>query len=162
MKEQILRLRSEGKSYKDIVKELGCSISTVAYHCNKTSKAKGLVNQTNNPNKRLIQQTGTFRGQVSKFSREFENTTPFTYKDVLNKFGKNTHCYLTGTPITLVQDLCHFDHIIPVAKGGSNTLDNLGITIPNANKSKSDMTLDEYLELCEKVLVHHGYIINKP
>ena len=32
-KEDILRLRSEGKSYREIEKALGCSKSNIAYHC---------------------------------------------------------------------------------------------------------------------------------
>jgi DNA-binding CsgD family transcriptional regulator len=32
-KERILELRSNGKTYKEIKEELGCSISTISYHC---------------------------------------------------------------------------------------------------------------------------------
>ncbi len=39
-KENILRLRAEGKSYREIQKELGCSKSTIAYHCGEGQKAK--------------------------------------------------------------------------------------------------------------------------
>lgn len=35
MKEDILRLRKEGKSYNEIRKILGCAKSTVSYHCSK-------------------------------------------------------------------------------------------------------------------------------
>jgi hypothetical protein len=38
MKEQILKLRSEGKSYDQIVAILKCSHATVWYHCNPTAK----------------------------------------------------------------------------------------------------------------------------
>lgn len=39
-KEKILELRSKGKTYKEIKKELGCSTSTISYYCNdgKTKK----------------------------------------------------------------------------------------------------------------------------
>lgn len=30
-----------------------------------------------------------------------------------------------------------------------------------ANYSKSDLTVEEYLELCKKVLEHYGYTVNK-
>lgn len=33
MKEEIIRLRLEGKSYNDIQRELGCSKSTISFHC---------------------------------------------------------------------------------------------------------------------------------
>lgn len=35
IKEQILRLRTEGKSYREIEKELNCSRGNVWFHCNK-------------------------------------------------------------------------------------------------------------------------------
>jgi 5-methylcytosine-specific restriction endonuclease McrA len=35
MKERILELRNNGKTYDEIRKELGCSKSTIAYHCSK-------------------------------------------------------------------------------------------------------------------------------
>ena len=35
MKEEIIKLRKEGKSYRDIQKELGCSKSTISFHCVK-------------------------------------------------------------------------------------------------------------------------------
>lgn len=39
-KENILRLRAEGKTYNEIVSELGCAKSTVAYHCGLDQKEK--------------------------------------------------------------------------------------------------------------------------
>ena len=74
--------------------------------------------------------------------------------DIINKFG-------TKTNIDLEKDDYCFDHIIPVSKGGSNDLSNLGITTPAANYSKSDLTVEEYLNLCKLVLEHHGYTVNK-
>lgn len=40
MKENILTLRAQGKSYSEIEKELGCSLSTIAYHCGEGQKQK--------------------------------------------------------------------------------------------------------------------------
>jgi hypothetical protein len=40
MKEKILKLREEGKTYSEIQKELGCSKSLIAYHVNDTTKVK--------------------------------------------------------------------------------------------------------------------------
>lgn len=57
-------------------------------------------------------------------------------------------CYLTGTPIDLTKNDYCFDHIVPVSKGGTNELSNLGVTIPSANYSK-------------QVLEHHGYTVSK-
>ena len=41
-KEDILRLRSEGKTYSEIVKELGCSKALVSYHCGNGNEKKRL------------------------------------------------------------------------------------------------------------------------
>lgn len=40
LKSEILRLRSEGMSYRSIQKELGCSRSTIAYHCSEVQKQR--------------------------------------------------------------------------------------------------------------------------
>lgn len=42
MKEQILELRAQGKTYNEIVELLGCSKSTVSYHCGEGQKEKSL------------------------------------------------------------------------------------------------------------------------
>ena len=51
-----------------------------------------------------------------------------------------------------------FDHIVPVAKGGTNELHNLGLTTKDANMAKSDLTLEEFVDLCVKVAKHYGRI----
>lgn len=40
MKEQILKLRAEGKTYNEIVNILGCSKGTISYHCGNKGKSK--------------------------------------------------------------------------------------------------------------------------
>ena len=45
---KIKKLRSEGKSYRDIENELGCSRSLIAYHLNKTTKKAAIKLQTEN------------------------------------------------------------------------------------------------------------------
>lgn len=40
MKEQILKLKSQGKSYNEIRKELGCSKSTISYHLGRGRKER--------------------------------------------------------------------------------------------------------------------------
>src|SRR5690606_22802319 len=45
MEKQILKLRAEGKSYNEISKIVGCSKSTVCYHCGKGQKEKSSLRQ---------------------------------------------------------------------------------------------------------------------
>jgi CRISPR/Cas system Type II protein with McrA/HNH and RuvC-like nuclease domain len=71
-------------------------------------------------------------------------------------------CYLSGRHID-VNDIntYEFDHIYPRTLGGSNTFDNLGITRPEANRAKNDLTVDEFIELCKDVLINFGYDVIK-
>lgn len=38
----------------------------------------------------------------------------------------------------------------------------MGITCPEANASKSDLTLSDYLNLCKEVLLNFGYKVEDP
>lgn len=189
MKDEILRLRAEGKSYRDIVKTLGCSISTVSYHCdimqrNKTHARVRKCKAKMHPYKRKLI-AFTSRKFISKnrmpirsdrrlltdkiydfLTRYHQNIgdtmQTITDKDVIDKFGQNPKCYLTGNDIDINKPRTyHFDHKVPVSRGGTNTLDNLEICTKKANNSKSDMTHDEFVEFCKTVLIHHGYQISK-
>ena len=107
-----------------------------------------------------------FRTSVSHFRC---NNTPkderlsYSYHDVLKHLGgKITTCYLTGTTINIETDDYQLDHIIPVSRGGTNKIKNCGITIPIANQMKTDMTVCELLDMCEKILIHHNYKVTKP
>jgi hypothetical protein len=48
MKEQILRLRSEGKTYKEISQITGKSKGTIAYHCGDNQKEKASIRREKN------------------------------------------------------------------------------------------------------------------
>ena len=86
----------------------------------------------------------------------------FTYKEAIEHFGgTTTKCYLTGRIIDILKDDYCLDHIVPISKGGSNQLSNMGMTCPEANASKADLTLEEYLNLCKEVLENFGYTITK-
>lgn len=174
-RKDILKLREEGKSYNQIKSELGCSLSTVSYHCSKGQKIKTNERQkrylSKNP---LTAKVKTFvnkklKSGVRDFQRRDGNsllskvTQTFNWKDILNKFGENTVCYLSGESLNLMsfEQNYHFDHIVPTNKGGDNSIDNLGITHPIANMMKTDLTVDEFLIWCEKILKYNGYKVEK-
>jgi hypothetical protein len=46
VKQKILKLRNEGKTYNEIKKILGCSKGTIAYHCGKNVRQKQHKRQT--------------------------------------------------------------------------------------------------------------------
>lgn len=187
-KENILRLRTEGKTYDEIQKILGCSKSTISFHCGENQKIKHNIR-----NRKYRSTCGPIKERLSFFlsrkayiSKYHEIPTKFMnfeklimrkiyqfninntnncldLQDVINKIGKNPKCYLTGREIDLTNSKSfHFDHIIPVSKGGENILDNLGIACREANLSKHNLTLSEFLQLCEDVLINFGYKVIKP
>jgi 5-methylcytosine-specific restriction endonuclease McrA len=193
MKEEILRLKSEGKSYKEIQELLGCSKGTISYHCgtgqkektknrrdkrreniikSKTDNFKYVKSRVKNKDKEYkVFKTKEDVNQSTRVFQKRDNTikgrynknieTSFTWEDVLNKFGENTECYLSGEKINLYVNNYNFDHIIPASKGGSNTLENLGILTETINNMKTDMTPNELIEMCIKILRYNGYNVEK-
>lgn len=175
-KERILELRQQGKTYNEIVEIVGCTKSLVCYYCGDNQKAKTRHRQramrgTNFVQKKLehFKYDKPFQDRVRDFQsrlvgthRKKEYDKNFDYKAVLEKFGDNPTCYLTGRLIDLNNSKSYsFDHIIPLAKDGASDLDNLGLTCKEANHAKYDLTVDEFLALCKEVLEHHGYDVQK-
>lgn len=176
MKDKIVKLRLEGKSYKEIKDLLGCSLGTISYHCGKGQKEKSRRRQIKNRTTRKIILTkklnkfksrglsmklrdfqrerntsGSWEG-VGKFSKSFE------VEEVLKDIVDKPMCYLTGMDINLEDPSTYsFDHIEPVSRGGTSELSNLGLCTRNANMSKHKLMLDEYIDLCKRVLIHNGY-----
>lgn len=176
LKPDILRLRSEGKSYNQIAKTLNCSKSVISYHCGGGSEKARVLSVVRN-RKAICRKVSRFKTRCSRknyaklssklktFKRKSNkkgnhtNTivnsidVNYTCKDVLNKIGANPICYLTGTPINLDDSASyHLDHIIPTSRGGSNNLDNLEICLKDVNTAKGQLMIEEFYDLCEKVL----------
>lgn len=178
MKNEILRLRAEGLSYKKICKKLGCSKSTVSYHCGEGQKEKNKKRKQKHRKETVISQRverfqydRKLKDKTEDFQRERmivknknrlgKRQLSFRWQDVIDKFGWETMCYLTGEPINLREPKTYqFDHKTPYSKGGSLTLENLGIACKQANQAKADMTVEELLNMCTKILQHHGYEVN--
>lgn len=159
MKEQILELRQQGKTYKEIQQILNCSKSTISYYCNVNQKEK-VKQRTTKYRKTSLK--AILNRKISEFcclpkctrgKNKLREKPTFNYQDVINKFGKTPTCYLTGEKIDLYdKSSYHLDHIIPRSRGGKNTLDNLGLATKIANETKNDRTLEELKNLCEVIL----------
>lgn len=188
-RQHILSLHQAGKSYSQIAKILNCSKSLVCYYCGQDQKQKTLTRQKINRQKQhpYLKKLQQFSLDTSKsipkilnkstikqllksklefFARQNGDTSymkpQFTLDDVIQKFGANPTCYLTGKPIDIHKPRTYeFDHIIPRSRGGDNSLDNLGLCSKQANQSKRDMTPDEFINLCKQVLENSGYTVAK-
>lgn len=145
-----------------IAKELGCSKSTISYHLgdNQKKMAYQRVKKQRILNPWLKKQENfldRFKNEnVTYNSKYFDRKKIKDYLDSVDK------CYLTGRKIdTLDVTTYEFDHIIPLSKGGTSSFENLGITRPEANRAKYDLSVEEFIELCKDVLINFGYTVNK-
>ena len=171
LKNNILRMRSEGASYRKIQAVLGCSKATIAYYLSDGEKAK-VAERTRalRSQNSLIRKTESFQAQrkgqnnkAAHFHRDYEGggygPMNFSYDDVVEYLDGNYTCYLTGDTIELNDPKSYsFDHIVPVSRGGTNELHNLGLTTREANAAKSDMTVEEFVDMCVKVAKHFGRV----
>jgi 5-methylcytosine-specific restriction endonuclease McrA len=190
LKNKIIELRSQGLSFKQISETLDCSKGTVCYYLTKGQKEKSKLrtrnyrkkvhpflkklqdftsrkpkllstkNQTSTNKKLFYKKMISFLGFRNKKGFKMKDFS-FTVEDVISKLSESPRCYLSGELIDISKPRTyHFDHKVPVSRGGENTLDNLGICTKQINSSKTDMTPEEYIELCKKVLEHNGYIVS--
>ena len=184
MKEKIMQLRQAGLSYKAISNQLSCSKSLVNYYCvddQENSKTRRNKRRDENPGLEAVERfsrkkshcTRRFkaiptikdvREKVRSFRRRegskvtsIKEGAIFTYHKMLEVYADQQRCYLTGRPIDLMNTNTYsLDHIIPATRGGDNSFENMGIACPQANWAKSDMTLDEFVQLCVEVVENFG------
>lgn len=150
-KDDIIKLASEGYSYNGIQAELGCSKGTISYHLGEGQKSKS----------RLAQRRRA-AGQSPLARRLGKRKWEFGEKEAIEKFGQFPTCYLTGETLEWSDSTTYeFDHIIPKSRGGGDTIDNAGVLTPQVNAMKHDLTPDELIDLCIRILRHSGYVVQK-
>lgn len=73
-----------------------------------------------------------------------------TYKELaaLWKFQRGT-CVLTGRRLT--RDNVQLDHIVPLVRGGSSTIENLRWVHRDVNYAKRDLFDAEFIALCQEI-----------
>ena len=76
---------------------------------------------------------------------------------------QNFLCALTGDNLT--PDNTTFDHIKPLSKGGSSLKENLQAVTKQSNLCKSNQEMQDFLDLCYKILKfkgkEYGYSVRK-
>ncbi|NDD54535.1 hypothetical protein EBZ39_11785 [bacterium] len=133
----------------------------------KINRFCSLVNKATNEHYNLSKQDKIDNEKIIKrlrikMARFFQNKDTtygefmFSSKDLLEKIGKNPVCYLTGIPINLNKPRSyHLDHIVPRSRGGDDSLNNCQIACREANQAKGDLLVEEFFELCKKVIKHN-------
>jgi 5-methylcytosine-specific restriction endonuclease McrA len=178
LKEQIIELRDQGLTYDQIKAQLQCSKSTICYHLTDQEKVNTRLRSksfkaTNPLAVKLSNFITTSRkginNKVTKFKQDQEVrqgnkahkdlTNNLNYKEVYEILSQNSQCYLTGLEIDLSKPATYqLDHILPISRGGTSTLDNMGLTSKDANQAKRGMTNDEFFELCASVIAHNDLL----
>lgn len=58
-------------------------------------------------------------------------------------------CALSGVELTTQN--CQADHIVPVAEGGRDVMENVQLVVAEVNKAKGTMGQSEFIQMCERV-----------
>jgi len=77
-------LRKKGKTYKEICKELNCSMSTVSYHCRK-EKMGGHTDRLNDEQKKELQELYDKIGNLKKVAKIMGHAFETVQKYVIKK-----------------------------------------------------------------------------
>jgi len=165
-KNDILRLRKEDKTYREIVKILGCSIATVCYHCGSGQKQRTLERNRQfrkTLNSILHSKKDNFSsGYLRRTSKGKRVKLKFTAKEFKQKIIDNPFCYLTGRKLDLYDSSSyHCDHVVSICNGGSCELSNMALACKEANRAKHSLSVNDFLSLCKEILTHNGYKVEK-
>lgn len=143
---KILNERKDGASYTDISKKYNVKYLSIK---SGISNFKSKIKKGNGPETII----NILNSKISKFCK---GTNTFSAYDLLDNIGPEPKCYITKSPINLTNKKSYsLDHIIPVSKGGSSTLDNCGLCLTIVNLSKGTLSLEEYIELSRIVYINN-------
>lgn len=166
IKDQVLDLNSQGKTVLEIAEILQCSKTTVYYHITPGYRDKVMsiqrIHRKREEAIRKKQERQRYENTIKRSRTRSESPITYTFEDFKKFLEEHPTCYLTGRPIDISDNTSYqVDHIVPHSKGGTNDLSNLGVTCRDANMAKSDMLLEDFIQLCEDVLINRGYKIIK-
>lgn len=72
---------------------------------------------------------------------------------------QNYRCALSGVELT--PETASADHKVPIARGGLHHISNLQIIDEKVNQAKGALMLDEFLDVCRRVVSHQDAIGNQ-
>lgn len=179
LKEAIFNMKNKGFRRKDILKIMGITITQYNYISNHVNLSKEIkietteqkikreiLKQKSDKNKAYAAAYRAKRRQepyyllsekIKRFQKRSKCENKFTYLDIVNKFGNDPKCYISGAKIDYRNpDTYQLDHIISVHKGGSSELDNLQLINPTINQMKTFLSIDEFINLCEMVCSYNS------
>jgi 5-methylcytosine-specific restriction endonuclease McrA len=162
MEKQILELRAQGKTYKEIMEVVGCSNSTVAYYCGEGQKEKTYLRNKNSRSKIHNSIKNKIVSFLTDRHTKKKDYSALDMETTYNMIFNTKVCYLSGRKIDLTDTgAYHLDHIIPFSKGGKSDFDNIGVTCKEANIAKSTLSIEDFILLCVDVCKHNGYNVEK-
>lgn len=150
------KLKADGKSFTEIAAEMNCSVDTVKYHLIKNRKGQILKQCEKDKFKYcLALKRRQFLGRKKGVHR-------FSLEELKSKIGNDPRCYLTNESIDLSRpDTYSLDHKLSIARGGGSELENAELIKLDVNLAKHTKTVEEFLDLCRRVLINNGYDVTK-
>lgn len=83
-------------------------------------------------------------------------STKVTAGEIMNRIERQAYlCALSGRDLTPKN--ASVDHIQPLSRGGTHTIDNIWIVDHQVNIAKGTMTVDEFTEMCRQVVAYSDY-----
>jgi 5-methylcytosine-specific restriction endonuclease McrA len=163
-KDKIIELKASGLGYRSISRELGVPIVIARYYSNpayrKSSIEKTYRFRKSKPVEvklhRLIAMK--MKDSVRNDGKSFDKHPRGFYTECAKTLLLNPVCYITGDPIDF--EKFQLDHKIPKSRGGTDNIENLALTTPEANQMKGKMLIDELVQQCIKVLTIRGYSVS--
>lgn len=61
-------------------------------------------------------------------------------------------CALTGTKLT--PHTAMLDHMLPISRGGENSMENIQVLRSDINRTKGTLTNEEFVDICREVVAH--------
>jgi hypothetical protein len=147
IKQQVRELRAQNVKVKTVLSQLNITM----YDYRKIAYENWLNNKyPNYPN--LSFKIEEFKKKNKKYPIK-----DFDYQDVINKFGPNPICYLSGSELDY-EKFISLDHIVPSFLGGSNELDNLQLIHPMVNNMKFINTTEEIISMAKRITEYQDFL----